>query len=1081
MKKYLSLSIASLFALTCFSQRVAPLLVQPALSPDGSQIAFSYQGDIWTVPATGGRAQRLTIHESYESNPQWSYDGSQIAFQGNRFGNSDLFVMQADGGEPQRLTYHSTSDYAPRWTPEGHLWFNTRRAFAEVEREAEIYTVPATGGTPSRALDALGFSPAPSPDGRLVAFERGNCRIAREAYRGSANRDIWLYDRRSGEYRALTTFDGQDFLPVWGGNTLFYLSARSGRYNLFAQEFTADGQTSGEPRQLTSFADMGIRHFDVSANGALIVFSRGVNLYTLPTDGGEIRQLDIQVTHDQRFDPVEHKTFTDKATEYALSPNGKYLAFGVRGELFLTQNDKEKSRTVRLTDHPYRDQGVAWLNDSTLLFLSDRFGNNELFLVRSADTAQADLFKTLKRETIRLTTTPEEEESIELSPDRRQIAVRRGRGHLLVADIDQYGALTNERTLLDGWATPGHLSWSPDSRWLAYDLSDLNFNREIYIQPVDNSRPPANVSLHPRSDDTPVWSPDGSKLGFLSIRNNGDADVWFVWLRRADWEKTRQDWEEEDEEEPAKNKKKDDKNAEDKENGKEKEEKKVDPIEIDFDDIHERLEQVTRLPGNEGDLAISKDGETFFFTTNGGDRSGRPGDPELKSVKWNGKDLKTLQEKATLNRLQLDAKGNNLYFIKQGGSLGRIGVDGGKLESLPFSARMDIDHPQERQQIFDEAWRSLEAGFYDPDFHGQNWRALREQYEPIAMAASTSQDFRDVFNEMLGQINASHMGMYGSDPEETQREQTGLLGLEVTPGTLGVRITRVIPRTPADRTSSKLEVGERILSVNGEAIEPPLNFYRLLNGTVDERILLEVQDAKGATREVVIRPTASLSSELYQSWVDERRRLTDEYSGGRLGYLHIQGMNWTSFERFERELMASGQGKEGIVIDVRFNGGGWTTDMLMAVLNVRQHSYTIPRGATDDLAANHLQFREYYPFGERLPLSSWTKPSVALCNHTSYSNAEIFSHAYKTLDIGKLVGEPTFGAVISTGSQGLIDGSFVRMPFRGWYVKATGENMEHGPAVPDVILYNEPDGKAKGQDLQLKTAVELLLQEIDGR
>jgi C-terminal processing protease CtpA/Prc len=203
-----------------------------------------------------------------------------------------------------------------------------------------------------------------------------------------------------------------------------------------------------------------------------------------------------------------------------------------------------------------------------------------------------------------------------------------------------------------------------------------------------------------------------------------------------------------------------------------------------------------------------------------------------------------------------------------------------------------------------------------------------------------------------------------------------------------------------------------------------------------------------------------------------------QYSGGRLGYIHIQGMNWPSFERFERELAASGHGKDGIVIDVRFNGGGWTTDMLMAVLNVQQHSYTVPRGAAENLEKEHKNFKSHYPYGERLPLSSWTKPSVAMCNQNSYSNAEIFSHAYKTLGIGKLVGMPTFGAVISTGGQGLIDGSMVRMPFRAWYVKATEENMEHGPAVPDVLVENAPDSKANGEDPQLKKAVELLLDDL---
>jgi len=230
--------------------------------------------------------------------------------------------------------------------------------------------------------------------------------------------------------------------------------------------------------------------------------------------------------------------------------------------------------------------------------------------------------------------------------------------------------------------------------------------------------------------------------------------------------------------------------------------------------------------------------------------------------------------------------------------------------------------------------------------------------------------------------------------------------------------------------------------------------------------------------EVVIWPTNSLSDQRYDAWVEERRRLTDKHSNGKLGYLHIRGMNWTSFERFERELMAAGYGKEGIVIDVRYNGGGWTTDYLMAVLNVKQHSYTIPRGATKNVEKNHARFKDAYPFSERLPLSAWTKPSIAMSNENSYSNAEIFSHAYKALGLGKLVGRPTFGAVISTGSYGLVDGTRVRMPFRGWWVKETGDNMEKVPAIPDIEVFNPPAYKARGIDPQLKRAVAELLKEL---
>jgi tricorn protease len=241
-------------------------------------------------------------------------------------------------------------------------------------------------------------------------------------------------------------------------------------------------------------------------------------------------------------------------------------------------------------------------------------------------------------------------------------------------------------------------------------------------------------------------------------------------------------------------------------------------------------------------------------------------------------------------------------------------------------------------------------------------------------------------------------------------------------------------------------------------------------------VLLNIE-RDGDELEIVIRPTSSLRTQLYNEWVENNRKLVDKLSNGKLGYLHIQAMGWNSFERFEREFTAVATGKEAIVIDVRFNGGGWTTDFLMTVLNYKQHAYTIPRGAAKNLDKEKTKFRNFYPIGERLPYAAWTKPSIAVCNQNSYSNAEIFSHAYKNLGIGTLVGVPTFGAVISTGSKSLIDGSTVRMPFRGWYVKADDSNMDFIPAVPDIIVQNSPDAKSTGNDAQLKRAVEELLKE----
>ena len=1039
----------------------------PAISSNGGNVAFSYQGDIWISDLNGDNIRRLTVHEGYEGWPVWSPDDQQVAFSGYRFGNKDVFTIPASGGLSKRLTYHSSSDEVHDWN-EKSIIFSTMRNFKHVEREDEIYAVSADGGTPERILGAVGEMPAMSPNGKFIAFVMGSCRTEREAYNGPANKDIWIYNTKDESYTKVTENKGNDFLPKFSGNnTLFYIGADDGIYRIQQLQLDNSGKAENAPVVVTKNNDYGIFYFDVDNRGENIVYEKMGDLYYLDINNNQTNKINFNFTSDYRFDPVEYKNYTSDISEYVLSPNGKLNAFKIRGEVFVKQNDKEKTRSVNLSNHPNHDKGMTWLNDSSLVFASDRNGQYDLFLVRSADPKKTSLYKSLKQEVINLTNSKEDENNPKVSPDGKRIAFVRANTQLVVAEIDEEGKIENEKILIDSWSVPDDIKWSPDSRWLAYAQPSLDFNYEVYIHNPDNDDPPVNISMHPRSDRRPVWSPDGSKLAFISNRNNGDYDIWYAWLQKEEWQKTKEDrieglYFEEDEEEE--------------EQDTTKTKKEIEPISIDFENIHYRLTQVTSLAGDEYNYAIDNKGEVFYYSANNPAAKGS----DLYSIKFDGSEVKQItSEGQNPHDLALSDDGKNLYYLKSGGALTQLNISSGKQENMPFKAEMTIDHIAEREQVFEEAWRQLNLNFYDPAFHGQDFDQLKNEYKNVTLYASTKRDFRDMFNRMLGQLNASHMGLYGSDRAETADEETGLLGIEIEPVGEGVKITHVIPESPADRQQSKLNEGEVIINVNGIDLADNQNFYQLFTNKASEQVILTVEDTRGDRREVVIRPASSLSNEKYNEWVDQRKALTEAYSNGRLGYIHIQGMNWTSFERFERELTASGLGKEGIVIDVRYNGGGWTTDYLMTVLNVRQHAYTIPRGAARNLEKENENFTQHYPFGERLPYAAWTKPSIALCNTSSYSNAEIFSHAYKTLDLGTLVGEPTFGAVISTGGYRLMDESFVRLPFRAWYVKATGENMETSPAVPDIIVHNDPDYKAKNEDKQLNKAVEQLLKEID--
>ncbi len=1058
------------------------LLRYPALNNDASKIAFSYQGDIWTVPTLGGKATRLTIHEAYESSPKFSKDGKQIAFTANRFGNNDLFLIPSEGGSVKRLTFHSSSDQISDWTGDGDILFETRREFNQIERPAEIYSISSNGGTEKRILDAVGFEPVLSPNGRFLAFVRGDINpLVREDYKGASNRDIWLFDTKTKSFSKIISFETNDVQPQWGNDqTLYFMSSISGSYNIYKAKIDDNGKVVGKPEQITKVKDHSIRYFSVSADGSTIVYEQEKNIFVMKSSGGNATAVNVTINADDRFDAAETKTFNNSASDYAVSPNSKLLAISIRGELFVKEADKDKSRSINVSNHSYRDEQAAWLNDSTIVFTSDREDNNyELYLVKSADKSQPNIFKSLKHQIVRITKTDEDEASPVISNDGKKISYVRGtdKKQFVVADISFDGKLSNEIILHEGWNAPSNIVWSPDNKWLSYSMEDLYFNEEIFIQSADASSKPVNVSMHPRTDSRPFWSADGSKLGFISARNNLNNDVWFVWLKKSDWEKTKLDW---DEKEPAKEpsataEKKDDKA---KDPNAKKEEPKPKLIQIDIDKIHERLVQVTNFPGDESGLTISKDGETFFYIGQSSTAKGR----DLYSIKWDGKDLKEITKGGSNPMgLSIDKEGKYLYFLKQGGSLTRHDIKADKPEPLPYSAKMKIDYHAEREQIFEEAWRTIRDGFYDPNYHGNNWNELHKKYKPLCLAASTNSDLRDMFNWMLGELNASHMGFTMQERGDTQRDATGLLGVELIPVKEGMKVLRVIPNSPADKASSKLNAEDVITALGGVSYSSEQNFYELLNTTAEEKTLLTVKSKDGKEREVVIRPTGNLRQLLYQEWVENRKALVEKYSNGKLGYIHIQGMDNPSFEVFERELTAAGYGKSGLVIDVRYNGGGSTTDLLMTILNYKQHAYTIPRGASDNLEKDKLKFREFYPTGERLVFAAWMKPSITLCNEGSYSNAEIFSHAYKTLGIGKVVGVPTNGSVISTGGKTLLDGSFVRLPFRGWYTKATNQNQELGAAVPDIIVENSVDWISKGTDEQLKVACDELLKQIDAK
>ncbi|QXP65421.1 S41 family peptidase [Polaribacter sp. AHE13PA] len=1032
------------------------LIRMPSISPDASKMAFSFDGDIWVLDLKTNQPKRLTIHQAYETSPTWNSESNQLVFTSNRRGNTNIFKTGLNGGIPKQLTYYPTTDTPSQWNADGEIIFSSNRIYKGTERETSIYKINENGETPNRFMTALGSQASISPNGNLVAFVKGTCRISREDYNGPAQRDIWIYNIKTQKYHQITTSNKNDHSPFWDAQSnLFYIGAESGRYNIYKTLLNTNGSKNGTENKLTDLKVNGVLSYSVSNNGT-IIYNSGLDVFKI--ENGSTSKINLNLATDNRFELEETETVSSGIKDLNVSPNGKLIALSINGEIFVKENNKDKKKTNNVSNNPFKDDNPFWIDDNTLGFLSDRNGQNELYKVFSTDD-KVNLSRSLKTKVTKLTKSKIDVFEPLVSPNGKKISYRIGRGQLVIADLKE-GKIVNVKSYSDTWAAAEGVAWSPDSKYIAYSQDDLNFDSEIYIQSIENPSKKINVSMHPRSDSSPAWSPDGKKLSFVSNRA-GDRgginyDTWMIWLQKSDWEKTKTDFEEGD-------------YYSSKEDVKSKDEKKVVDVKIDEDKIYDRLVQLTNWAGNESGRFFSADSKSIYIAA----LDATTGESGLYKLDLKGGKPKLVKGVGGLRGYSLHK--DNLYYAAEG-KLKSLNLKSDKVLSFSHSATYTTNFSKLNEQVFEEGVRAITAGFYDPKFHGYNWDKIVERYRPMVLAAESKHDYSFMFNNMLGQLNASHMGYRGKTPEKVSNDNIGLLGLDVSNVKKGVKINFILPNSTATKNNVSLQKGDVITAVNGVEIKENTNFYSLLKNTSENEILLNLADK----REIVVRTesTRTISNLRYEEWINSRKKLVDEYSNGQLGYIHIQGMNLPSFERFERELKASGYGKKGIVIDVRNNGGGWTTDRLMAVLTVQQHSYTVPRGATDNLQRDNKNFSGNYPFNERALLAVNTKPLVALTNESSYSNAEIFAHAFKSFKLGKVVGQPTFGAVISTGSQRLQDGS-IRMPYRAWYVKESGMNMENGPAVPDILVQNKPGWKARGEDDQLKKAVEVLLQDLN--
>ncbi|MFH1502107.1 MAG: S41 family peptidase [Candidatus Eisenbacteria bacterium] len=1030
----------------------------PAPSPDGSEIAFSFMGDVWIVPAEGGTARRLTVHEAYDDHPVWAPDGTLIAFTSEREGNGDTYVMPAGGGVPRQLTVHSAWDDLQCWRRDGAgLLFASQRDTTA----SELYEMSLAGGLPRRVIKDRAFNVAVSPDGRWIAYVRGRTPWWRKHYSGSASRDIWIRAYDGGPSYRLVDWPGDDDRPMWGddGRTLYFQSERiDGVANIWrvVLDLPAPGQ-GGEPAvarppvQVTKHESDGVQYAAISDDGSLIAYEWSGGLWSIDVPDGDSRSVEVLAPSDHKWNDHLRMDLSSGVTEFALSPDETEMALVVRGEVFVASfEDGECGATMRISETPARERDVAWMPDGeTLLFSSDREGNYDIYSARSTEEGETELSKALRREVTRLTDSPEDDALPTPSPDGETIAYHSGDRYLWTMEADGGG----RRRLVDE-ADVLHFSWSPDGVWVALSRTTMGHKEDIFIVPAGGGEA-VNVTNHPNDDFQPRWSDDGKRLSYASRTDDGQYMLRYMWLTRDDYWKTEEEREEDAEDAEAVDAEGDDEEEDEEEPGV--------SVEIDFDGLNERTETVMNMRGGYDFYAQTPDGHYFAFP------SRTLGGTDLWIVDWKGDKLIQVTEGGgSAERLHWDDDGSTCYYVGSGGSILTVSIDpeDGSITGrggVGFSVHVTVDVPEERKQMFNEAWRLLLSGFYDPEFHGVDWAGVREHYEPMALAAYTEQEFRMVVREMLGELSASHLGIYRWGGGGVN---TGLLGIrhyESHDGP-GVRVRAVMPDSPADRAG--IEPGDFIVSVNGETIGAGENYHRLLVDRTGEEVLIGVADnARGSNlRDVRIRPVdgGTMRRLAYEDEVKRNRRMVDELSGGRLGYLHIAGMGLSNLIQFEEDLFAQGVGKDGLVIDIRGNGGGSVHDEILRYLDRQVYGYTTSRTRPPS----------------RNPLELYTKPLTLVIDESCYSDAEIFPMGWKALELGPVVGTPTYGAVIGTNDVELIDGTWFRVPGSGWY-DLTGRNLENWGIEPDVRVDSVPEEDSRGEDVQLSTAVRVLMESID--
>ena len=1059
---------------------VTPMWMRDAkISPDGSRIAFTYKGDIWTVPVAGGQATRVTATPDYEANPVWSPDSRRIAFAGDASGNFDVYVVDAVGGAPVRLTFNSASEIPEAFTPDGeNVLFSAaiqdpaESAVFPTARMTELYSVPVAGGSLSQVLatPARYVSYIPGGNGSFLYQDvKGHEDEWRKHHTSSVTRDVWLYDAKTGKHTNLTLRGGEDTNPVAvSASDFVFLSERDGST---VNVYEASVAEPSNAKSLTSFATHPVRFLSRADNGTL-AFTYDGELYTMKP-GASPAKVNVSLI-DADTNPVQRLNVAG-ARGAVASPDGKSVAFIYRGNVFVTS--VEYSTTKQITDTPEAEASVSWSPDSkSLIYTSERDGKFNIYKATIAREGEEPNFAnaTLIKEEPLFKVDGHERTMAELSPDGKKLAFILDRTKLAVMDMEsgKVKELTDGSTHRQRNGGFGY-TWSPDSKWIALEIVDRMHDPyyDIAIINVDNGEM-TNLTNSGYFDESPRWAMDGNALIFASerygMRNHAswgsEMDVMIVFMNRDSYDRFRLSPEDYAivKELDKKNKKGSDK-KDGKKDDSSADDADVKPINVELDGIEDRVIRLTPMSSDLSSYIITDDGETLYYITQGQDKK------QLWKIGLRKDEVKLVGNVDGVSNFDSSADGKTLFLF--GTSMKKLDPKSDKITPITTKATMNLDAAAEREFMFDNISREVKERFYTADLHGVDWPAMTAAYRKFLPHINNNYDFAELVSEWLGELNVSHTGgRYSGRSSSLNDDRTAALGLifDLNHTGKGLKVAEIIANGPFDRASSELRPGYIIESIDGQPVSFNSDYITALNNKIGKKTLVSFfNPADGRIIEEVILPisTAKQNSLLYNRWVKARAAEVDRLSNGRLGYVHIQSMGDDSFRKVYSDVLGKYNDREGIVIDIRWNGGGRLHEDIEILFSGKKYFTQEIRGdKTCDM-----------------PSRRWNKPSIMLMSEACYSNAHGTPWVYKHRDLGKLVGMPVPGTMTSVNWVTMQDPSLVfGIPVVG-YRLADGSVLENQQLEPDIKVANDPATVVKGEDLQLKAAVEELLREIDAR